>query len=69
MFNDNVESENMKKKREQVLTASQVSNNAILQDMIESLFNPNNKADKWEKPWNAKDFKLQGHQNPCTKTV
>jgi len=59
----------MKKKREQVLTAKQVSNNAILQDMIESLFNPNNKADKWQKPWDAKSFKLQGHQNPCTKNV
>ena len=59
----------MKKKREPVLTAKQVSNNVILQDMIESLFNPNNKTNKWQKPWDAKSFKLQGHQNPCTKNV
>lgn len=56
----------MRKKREPILTAKQVSNNVILQDMIESLFNPNNKTNKWKKPWDAKNFKLQGHINPFT---
>ena len=59
----------MKKKKKRLLTASEVSKNPILKDMIEKLFNPDNKIEKWSKPWSSKDFKLQGHQNPCTKNI
>ena len=53
----------------QTLTTQQVSQNKILQSLIEDIFNPDNKSSDYKKCWNPKDFNLLSQLNPHTKNV
>ena len=59
----------MKTYKPKTLTTQQVSQNKILQALIEDIFNPDNKSSDYKKCWNAKDFNLLGQMNPHTKTI
>ena len=59
----------MKPYKPKTLTTQQVSQNKILQDLIEDIFNPDNKSSDYKKCWNAKDFNLLGQINPYTDRV
>ena len=59
----------MKPYKPKTLTTQQVSQNKILQSLIEDIFNPDNKSSDYKKCWNAKDFNLLGQMNPYTKNI
>ena len=59
----------MKPYKPKTLTTQQVSQNKILQDLIEDIFNPNNKSSDYKKCWNPKNFNLLGQINPYTDRV